>query len=86
MLNFVKFVIIKINYRFNNSNLCGIFSLKSKDTSLDNIYYLFNPLEDLIMLSLNQLEDLFNDGTLEYLDSNYEIPGLNIKIKKLNKF
>ena len=48
----------------------------------ENVYFYYNPNEELLSISLGDLESRFNVGTFDYIEgSDKKIPG--IKVKKL---
>lgn len=48
----------------------------------ENVYFYYNPNEELLSISLDDLESRFNVGTFDYIESSdKKIPG--IKVKKL---
>lgn len=48
----------------------------------ENVYFYYNPNQELLSISLDDLESRFNVGTFDYIESSdKKIPG--IKFKKL---
>lgn len=72
--NGLNFSIVRcISENSNPISLCGIFTLNN------DIYYLYIPKKTLTRFSKVEIENLFNEGFLEYIDSYHQVPGINIK-------
>lgn len=81
----ITITIIRNNEPFNKDSVAmasAIFTINLSDYSKqedDNIYYYFNPNHELMLISKEELQAKFNDGTFEYVDikNDPKIPGIS---------
>ena len=46
----------------------------------ENVYFYYNPNEELLSINLDDLETRFNVGTFDYIESSdKKIPGIKVK-------
>lgn len=87
-LNNIKFNIIRNNNPLDHDKyaMASLIISLNKDgfngNKDENVYFYYNPNEELLSISLDDLESRFNVGTFDYIEStDKKIPG--IKVKKL---
>lgn len=81
----IAITIIRNNEPFDKDSVAmasAIFTINLSDYSKqedDNIYYYFNPNHELMLISKEELQAKFNDGTFEYVDikNDPKIPGIS---------
>lgn len=63
----------------NKASLCSIFTLNFNNIYAyveNNIYFMYVPYGELKLISIEQLNDMFLDGTLSYMEKSPKIPGV----------
>ena len=87
-LNKIKFNIIRNNNPLDHAKyaMASLIISLNKDgfncNKDENVYFYYNPNEELLSISLDDLESRFNVGAFDYIESSdKKIPG--IKVKKL---
>jgi hypothetical protein len=81
----IAITIIRNNEPFDKDSVAmasAIFTINLSDYSKqedDNIYYYFNPNHELMLITKEELQAKFNDGTFEYVDikNDPKIPGIS---------